>query len=65
MSSDADIFFVVYHSKIDQNVLEQMRAYALGRSMSGRQTYYGSIDGQDLSSLVAGHPAAWRRSARV
>lgn len=63
MSSDADIFFVVYHSKIDQSVIEQMRAYALGRSMAGRHTHYGSIDGQDLRSLVAGHASEWRRSA--
>jgi hypothetical protein len=55
-SSQAQFFFVVYHSKIEESVVEQMHAYALARAMSGTQIYYGTIDGDDLARLVAAYP---------
>jgi hypothetical protein len=51
MSSEADVFFVVYHGKVDESIHAQMQAFALGRSMAGRQVYHGVIDGDDLSRL--------------
>jgi DNA-binding transcriptional ArsR family regulator len=58
--SAADVFFVVYHSKIDESVLEQMRAFAVGKSMSGRRVYYGIIDGDDLTRLYQAYRTAFR-----
>jgi hypothetical protein len=60
MASDADIYFVVYHSKIEQSITEQLRAYAVARTLSGRRTYYGVIDGQDLATLVSRFREAWK-----
>ena len=49
--SPADVLFVVYHSKVDESVHEQLRVHALGKSMTGRSVYYGVIDGNDLNRL--------------
>jgi hypothetical protein len=49
--SAADVLFVVYHSKVDESVHEQLRAHALGKSMTGRKVYYGVVDGTDLNRL--------------
>ncbi len=43
LSSDAQVFFVVYHSKVDRSVFEQMHAFALGRSLSGHRVHYGVV----------------------
>jgi hypothetical protein len=51
MSSEADVFFVVYHSKVEESVFSQLHVYALGRSMRGRKVTYGVIDGDDLNRL--------------
>jgi len=57
-SSPADVHFVVYHSKIDQSINEQMRAFAVGKAMSGGPVYYGVVDGDDLNRLYQ----AYRKS---
>jgi len=62
MASDADLYFVVYHSKIEESVTEQLRAYAVARTLTGRRTYYGVIDGQDLAVLVSRFPEVWKRA---
>lgn len=51
LGSSAQIFFVVYHGKIDESIVAQLEAFALARSMSGRPIYYGIIDGDDLLRL--------------
>jgi hypothetical protein len=50
-SSEADVFFVVYHSKVDESVHNQMFAYAVAKSLGGRAVSYGIIDGDDLNRL--------------
>ena len=50
-SSTADIFIVVYHSKIDESIVSQMEAYAVAKAMSGTPIYYCTIDGDDLNRL--------------
>lgn len=57
--SEADVFFVVYHGKVDQSVHEQMHAHALARSLGGRSISYGVIDGDDLNRLLQAYPAAF------
>jgi len=63
--SEAELFFVVYHSKIDESVAQQMRAYALTRALAGTRVYYCLIDGDDLARLVAAYPNEFSASARA
>lgn len=55
-ASEAQVFFVVYHSKIDESIVQQMNAYAVGRAWGGLRIYYGLIDGDDLARLIAAYP---------
>jgi hypothetical protein len=64
-SSEAQVFFVVYHSKIDEAVLHQMNAFAVARALSGARIYYGLIDGDDLARLVAAYPKQFAASAKA
>jgi hypothetical protein len=64
-TSEAQVFFVVYHSKIDEAVTQQMRAYALARALSGVRVYYCQIDGDDLARLVAAYPREFAASAQA
>jgi hypothetical protein len=56
MNSEASVFVVVYHSKVEQSIHEQMRAHGLGRALAGNRVYYCVIDGQDLARLVGAYP---------
>lgn len=56
MSSEASVFFVVYHGKVEQSIHEQLQAYGLGRAMAGNRVYYCVIDGQDLARLIGAYP---------
>jgi hypothetical protein len=62
--SEAELFFVVYHSKIDEAVTQQMRVYGLARAMSGGRVYYCTIDGDDLARLIAAYPKEFAASAK-
>jgi hypothetical protein len=64
-TSEAQVFFVVYHSKIDEAVTQQMRAYALARAVSGTRVYYCLIDGDDLARLVTSYPKEFAESAKA
>lgn len=61
-TSEAQLFFVVYHSKIDEAVTQQMRAFALARALGGARVYYCLIDGDDLARLVAAYPKEFAAS---
>jgi hypothetical protein len=54
-ASEATVFFVVYHSKVDQSIHEQMRAYGIARALTGNRVYYCVIDGTDLARLAAAY----------
>lgn len=62
--SEADVFFVVYHSKVDQSIHEQMHAHAVARSLGGRSVSYGVIDGDDLNRLAQAYPGAFAASPK-
>jgi hypothetical protein len=64
-TSEAQLFFVVYHSKIDEAVTQQMRAHALARALGGVRVYYCLIDGDDLARLVAAYPTEFAASAKA
>jgi len=64
MSSEADVFFVVYHGKIDESVHAQMQAFALGKSMAGRAVSHGVIDGDDLNRLYQAYRALFPRQRK-
>lgn len=51
VGSTAEMFFVVYHGKIDESVVSQLEAFALGKALSGKPIYYATIDGDDLNRL--------------
>lgn len=61
--SEAQLFFVVYHSKIDESVAQQMYAFGAARALTGTRVYYCLIDGDDLGRLVAAYPAEFEASA--
>lgn len=49
----ADVFLVQYWNQIYQSVLEQMRLFAIAKSvLNGKRIYYGVIDGQDTLRLL-------------
>jgi hypothetical protein len=50
-SSAAEVFFVVYHGKVDESVYNAMYAHAVAKSTSGGAVQYGVIDGDDLNRL--------------
>lgn len=50
--TDAQVFFVQYWREIDESVLEQMRTFAVVKSLAdGNRVYYGAIDGADSYRL--------------
>jgi hypothetical protein len=50
--TDAEVFLVQYWRKIDESVLEQMRTFAVVKSLAdGKRIYYGIIDGDDSHRL--------------
>ena len=49
----ANVFLIQYWGQIDQSVLEQMRIFAIAKSvLNGQKMYYGLIDGQDTLRLI-------------
>jgi hypothetical protein len=58
--SAAEVLFVVYHSKVDESVHEQLRAHAVAKGMGGRRVYYGVIDGNDLNRLYRAYPKQFK-----
>ncbi|TGK23333.1 hypothetical protein EHQ05_19305 [Leptospira yasudae] len=56
LGTEANIFFVVYHSKIEESIIAQLNAFAIGRSLSGNECYYCVIDGNDLQRLFTAYP---------
>jgi hypothetical protein len=54
-ASEAAVFFVVYHGKVDQSIHEQMRAFGIARALSGNRVYYCVVDGNDLARLATAY----------
>ena len=49
----AGVFFVQYWSQIHESVLEQMKTFAIAKSvLIGKRIYYGVIDGQDTLRIL-------------
>ncbi len=57
----AQVFFIVYHSEVDESVIAQLQIFALGKALSGQKIYYCVIDGSDLNRLVQ----AYRNSFKI
>jgi hypothetical protein len=58
--SAAEVFIVQYHSQIDQSVIEQMVAFATMNSVrESKRVWYGVVDGDDTSRLMAAYPKAF------
>jgi hypothetical protein len=55
--SPAEIFMVQYHDHIDQDVIQQMQAFATLNSVrEGKRIWYGVIDGDDTRRLLKAYP---------
>jgi hypothetical protein len=63
LSSEAQLFFVVYHSRVDQAI--QLRAYAVGRALGGNRVHYCVIDGADLARLVGAYASEFEAAAKA
>jgi hypothetical protein len=50
--ADATVFVVHYWREIDESVIEQMKHFAISKSvMEGRKVFYGVIDGRDACRI--------------
>lgn len=55
----AELFVIQYHGQIDEQVLADMRTFAIAKSVTaaqGTEILYGVIDGADTSRLLAAYP---------
>jgi hypothetical protein len=60
-TEDAEIYFVQYVGQIAASVQHQMAVFAQSKSLTtGRKIFYGVIDGDDSSRLVAAYPKAFK-----
>ena len=56
--ADADMFIVHYWREIDESVIEQMKHFAISKSVTeGRRIYYGIIDGADANRMYESYSA--------
>lgn len=55
-SEPAQLFLVVYNRQIESSIISQMQAFAIGKAISGKNIYYGVIDGNDLNRLASAYP---------
>ncbi len=63
--TDAQVFFVQYWREISESILEQMRTFAIVKSIAdGNCVYYGVIDGADSLRLYRAYPRAFKGRAR-
>jgi hypothetical protein len=59
--SPAQVFLIQYHGSIDQSVIEQMRTFAIVKSLAtGQRIYFGVIDGSDSQRLVSAYPKKFK-----
>lgn len=60
-NSPADVFFVQYHSQIDESVVEQMKRFAIANSVTeNKQVWFGVIDGDDTNRLISAFPKQFK-----
>lgn len=52
----AQVFLIVYSGQVDPSIISQMKAFAIGKAISGQKVCYGVIDGDDLRRLISAYP---------
>lgn len=52
----AQLFIVVYWGQIESSVIEQMKAFAVFKAISGQKVYYAIMDGEDIRRLALAYP---------
>lgn len=55
----AQMFLVVYPREIAESIIDQMRAFAFARAMSGEKIYYCIIGDDDFARLYHAYPSAF------
>lgn len=59
--SPCEIFIIQYQGQVDPSVYEQMRIFAIAKSVTdGTKIYYGVVDGQDTSRLLQAYPTKFK-----
>jgi len=59
--SEAELFLLQYWGQVDESVVEQMRVFAIARSLhTGDRVLYGVIDGRDSDRMALAYPDAFR-----
>lgn len=62
--TQADVFLIQYWKQIDQSVLEQMKLFAIAKSvLNGKRIYYGVIDGQDTLRVIQAYKECFEQDA--
>ncbi len=57
----ADLYMVQYWGQISEDVIEQLNAFAVARTiLSGDRIHYGVIDGDDSTRLTVAYPSAFK-----
>jgi hypothetical protein len=58
----ANLYMVQYWGQIAEDVIEQLRAFAVAKAaVEGERVYYGVIDGDDSTRLIKAYPRAFKR----
>ncbi len=58
----ADLYIVQYWGQIAEDVIEQLRAFAVAKAaVEGERINYGVIDGDDSTRLVIAYPSAFKK----
>jgi hypothetical protein len=58
----AQVFLIQYWSQIDESIIEQMKSFAIAKSVAeGRRIYYGVIDGADTLRIIRAYSKAFPR----
>jgi len=60
----ADLYVVQYWGQISEDVIEQLRTFAVAKAaLGGERVFYGIIDGDDSTRLMIAYPKAFKRRA--
>ncbi|MFQ5861870.1 MAG: hypothetical protein ACE5IC_02000 [Candidatus Brocadiales bacterium] len=58
--SPAEVFIIQHWGEIDESILEQMRCFAVAKSIyEQKKIFYGIIDGQDTTRLIEAYPSCF------
>src|SRR3989338_2142389 len=64
-TSPAEVFIIQHWGQINENVLDQMKCFAVTKSIyEQKKIFYGVIDGQDTARLIKAYPNCFSQSVK-